>query len=101
MDSREGGFDLFLGNDQRRREQQGIGARSDQDTVLEAAVGAFGAACARRSVTRLEIDGGEQADVADVDDVRRIPERMRRSFPKWSNATADPRSGDEDLARRD
>src|ERR1700709_2336962 len=59
--------DLVLGDDQRRRQGQGVaGDAEHQIVVVEGAVEAVEAALARRVRAGREVDAGGQADRADV-----------------------------------
>src|SRR5260370_1132215 len=55
--------------------------------VVVAAVGAFGAARTRRAIARLEIDRSQKSNVADVDHMRRVLQRVRGVFPHRRQAS--------------
>src|SRR5262249_36336847 len=74
-------------DDEGRRDQECVAAAADQDAVLLiAAARAFGTACARRALARLQVDRGQQSKIANVGDMREVAQAMRVIFPQWRDA---------------
>jgi hypothetical protein len=69
--------DLVLRDDQRRRQRDDVAGGADQQAVViglqEGREGALG----RLAGNRLQLDGADQAEIADVDDMRAVLQRMQ------------------------
>src|SRR3990170_664808 len=74
-------IDLLLLDDERRRERDDVAGCAHQESAVErldeARMGAF----ARFAGDGLQLDGADQPDIADVDDMRQALQRMHRLLP--------------------
>src|SRR5690349_566755 len=73
--------DLRLFHDQRRRERNDVAGHPDQHARLERLEKDLVGALAGRPGTRLELDAGDEAAVADVDHVLAALQGVRSVFP--------------------
>src|SRR6478736_9056347 len=74
--------DVRFLDDQRRRQGDDVAGRADQDAALEAGAEDVEGAFAGAARNRLELDAADQADVADVDHVRRFAQRVQRMLER-------------------
>ena len=74
--------DLLLLDDQRRRERDGVAGGAHEEAAIERLDEARSAPAAIGLLwDRIELDGADQPDIADVDDVRQTFQRMNRLLP--------------------
>ena len=73
--------DLLLLDDQRRRQRNGVAGGPNQEPALERLDEARMGALAGLARDRIELDGADQPDIADVDDMRQALQRMDRVLP--------------------
>src|SRR5438552_10662394 len=73
--------DLALGDDQRRRQRDDVARGADKRPALECLYERREGPLGRASGDRRQLDRADQADIANVDDMRLALQRMQRVFP--------------------
>src|SRR3954467_2477525 len=73
--------DLFLLDDERRRQRDDVAGRADQHALVVAGEEGVEGALRRLARDRLELDAADDAEIAHVDDMRQAAHGMRRLFP--------------------
>ena len=71
--------DLLLFDDERRRERDDVTGGADEEAALERLDEVHVGALRRLAGDGIELDGADQPDIADVDDVRKALERVDAS----------------------
>ena len=73
--------DLGLRDDERRRKRHDVARRAHQHALLERGNEAVIRPLCRRIRYRRELDGSDKADVADIDRVGHLAQRVEPFFP--------------------
>src|SRR3990170_7898593 len=73
--------DLLLFDDERRLERDDVTGGADEEAALERFDEEGVGALSRLAGDGIELDGADQPDIADVDDVRKALERVDRILP--------------------
>jgi flagellar biosynthesis/type III secretory pathway chaperone len=81
-------LEMLLLCDQRRREGDDVAGHADQQALLEAIDEDVIGARARRAVARGQFDAGDEADRADVDDVRQTLQQCIAACQSSSSSAA-------------